>query len=329
MGAILALVGQIIADGKPCQDISTKYCQDRKDLCKVPAFVSYMKKFCPATCGYCEDPQPPQPPTEPPTLPPGKTYPPLKGQCGVAEVKGVRVIAGTTPPRGAWPWQILLTYKRFPMCGGTLISPRWVVTAAHCVYRRESIPSFFKITVGEHDRSKREGSEEDYTVEKVIRHPQYDTRHLNNDIALLKLNRPVTFNKYVQPACLPSQDPPVGSQCYITGWGKTHHPGSMTTVLQQGLLPVVSNYRCDAKNYRSLGIHVTEDMVCGGSGGTDRISGCHGDSGGPFVCQFNGKWELHGSVSHGSPRCRSTDSYTVFSRTMHFKEWIKQQMAMH
>jgi len=70
-------------------------------------------------------------------------------------------------------------------------------------------------------------------------------------------------------------------------------------------------------------------MICGGSGGTERISGCHGDSGGPFVCYYKGKWELHGSVSHGSPVCKSTETYTVFSRTMHFKEWIKLMMALH
>ena len=76
---------------------------------------------------------------------------------------------------------------------------------------------FIVFRVGEHDRSIREGSEVDIKVARVFRHPSYDPRRLNNDIALFKLSKPVMFNKYVKPACLPSRDPPVGTKCYITG----------------------------------------------------------------------------------------------------------------
>lgn len=72
-------------------------------------------------------------------------------------------------------------------------------------------------SVGEHDRQVEEGSEFDVDVKWVFRHPDYLPRQMNNDIALLKLNSPVKLNKYVQPACLPTTDPPVGTKCYITG----------------------------------------------------------------------------------------------------------------
>ena len=88
------------------------------------------------------------------------------------------------------------------------------------------------------------------------------------------------------------------------------------------MLPVVSNKECQRKNKKRLPIPVTNAMICGGDGGTSKRSGCHGDSGGPFVCKVGGVWELHGAVSHGSRRCKSTESYSVFARVFYFLNWI-------
>merc|ERR1712226_190553 len=183
-------------------------------------------------------------------------------ECGIPDVKGIRVIAGKTAVRGSWPWQVLMLFNGQPGCGGTLIAPQWVVTAAHCVYGRERYPYYFSVVLGEHDRYTGEGSEQNIRVSKVYRYPSYDPRHLNNDIAMFKLSRPAKLGKYVKTACLPSQDPPVGTKCYITGWGKTHHPGSMTRMLQQGLLPVVSNKACYKKNNVFIPIPITSAMIC-------------------------------------------------------------------
>ena len=64
-------------------------------------------------------------------------------------------------------------------------------------------------------------------------------------------------------------------------------------------------------------------MICGGDEGNTTLSGCHGDSGGPFVCEVNGKWELHGAVSWGSGICDSKQAYTVFARITKYLDWIK------
>ena len=103
-----------------------------------------------------------------------------------------------------------------------------------------------------------------------------------------------------------------------------HHPGRSVAVLQQLGLKVQSKQACTNKN----GAHITDQMLCAAN--TDvsaNQSGCHGDSGGPFVCQnSNGSWTLHGAVSWGSPRCDIKDAFTVFARVGYFREWIEGKM---
>lgn len=115
---------------------------------------------------------------------------------------------------------------------------------------------------------------------------------------------------------------------YITllGWGQIKHPGDMVSILQQGMLPVVTNKKCYEKNKHLIGVPITDAMICGGDDNS-KTSGCHGDSGGPYVCRINGKWELHGVVSHGSGDCDAKKSYTVFARVNHFKDWIQENTA--
>lgn len=305
-------------DNIVCMDFDANYC---RTVSKSDCNNVIVQPFCQKTCNAC--------PTAPPTKGPytGPTLNP--GACGQRKVQLTRVIAGDDAKRGAWPWQILSLKWGRPSCGGTLISARWVVTAAHCVHKSEHLPEKFTVRVGEHDRKIKEGTEVDMEVERVVKHPQYNDYSVDNDIALFKLKKPVIFNNYVQPACLPSADIPVGTECYVTGWGKIRRRGKMHSYLQQGVMPVVSNKVCHAKSIKALGMPITETMVCAGSGGKNRINGCHGDSGGPFVCKVGGKWQLHGVVSHGSPRCSSKHMYSVFARTSFFVRWIYDQMAKY
>jgi len=250
----------------------------------------------------------------------------LSEQCGRPQVFSGRVISGQTARPHSWPWQILLMQNGRPMCGGSVVGPTTIVTAAHCVYRSEGRPYSFKVRTGEHDTRRREGGEVDHQVVRVIRHRSYNPRNLDYDIAILKLARPIQYNKYVQPVCLASSSISSGGNCYITGWGKTRHPGSMTTVLQQGKMPIVDRRRCAAAHRSARLPPVTDRMICSGHGGATRVSGCHGDSGGPFVCNVGGRWELHGAVSHGSGDCSARRSYTVYANIYNFRRWIEYFM---
>ena len=72
-------------------------------------------------------------------------------------------------------------------------------------------------SVGAHDVRQHEADAVDYQVKRIIVHPGWNTRNLNNDVAMFELEKPIQFNKYVSPVCLPNDDPPVGTECYITG----------------------------------------------------------------------------------------------------------------
>merc|ERR1719318_1012129 len=336
---LLLLFGALLISAETCKDHST-ICDLLMRFCGHKRHGEWMERYCAATCGLCDGkieaktttttttaiPTTTEAMTPPVTNKPETPEPIIPGACGLPQIKGSRIVGGKKAVPGSWPWQILMLYNGYPGCGGSLISAEWVLSAAHCVFGLEEYTSSFTIRTGEYNRAILEGTEQEYDVEKIITHPDYDPRKLNNDIALLKLKSPVMFDKYRAPVCLPSLPPKVGDNCTITGWGKMKYTEHMVNILQQGKLQVVDQKTCHKLNMKNIRIPVTKAMVCGGSGGSSILSGCHGDSGGPYVCQDGGRWILQGAVSHGSPRCNSTETYTVFSKVFYFRPWIDTTM---
>ncbi|XP_015771051.1 PREDICTED: chymotrypsin B-like [Acropora digitifera] len=111
----------------------------------------------------------------------------------------------------------------------------------------------------------------------------------------------------------------------------TQYPGPAHNILQQAKLPPVSNEVCARKLAQSPGgdsLKITGEMICAGVEG-EPLSGCHGDSGRPYVCQASsGNWFLQGAVSWGSPRCAASERYTVFARVTQFRNWIRQHTGV-
>ncbi|OPJ86217.1 chymotrypsin-C [Patagioenas fasciata monilis] len=249
------------------------------------------------------------------------------GQPAVPPQLSHRVVGGEDALAHSWPWQISLQYSRsgswHHTCGGTLIAPRWVLTAAHCV----SSSLTYRVLLG-----KQVLSEEDEPgsvtvgVEKFIVHEKWDSYLIINDIALIKLAQEVEESDTIQPACLPTAGSVLENDypCYVTGWGRLWTYGPLADVLQQALLPVVDYDICSQSNW--WGNYVLPNMVCAGGDGV--TSGCNGDSGGPLNCQRGGIWEVDGIVSFGSAwGCNTVRKPTVFTRVSSFIDWINEKIS--
>ncbi|MGH0151271.1 UNVERIFIED_CONTAM: hypothetical protein FKN15_032369 [Acipenser sinensis] len=154
---------------------------------------------------------------------------------------------------------------------------------------------------------------------QVITHPEWNPYTINNDISLVKLTAPVSFNARVAPVCLPSasDDFQGGSLCVTSGWGLTRYNALFTpNKLQQTALPLLTNAECSSY----WGNKISDVMICAGAAGA---TSCMGDSGGPLVCEKDNVWTLVGIVSWGSSRC-STTTPAVYARVTAFRSWVDQ-----
>ncbi|CAN0005160.1 unnamed protein product [Bubo scandiacus] len=248
----------------------------------------------------------------------------LCGRCSEQDLDGVqRVVGGTEARSHAWPSQISLQYYSggswHHTCGGSLIQRNWVMTAAHCVDRNMN----FRVVAGEHNLNRNDGSEQVFSVSKIIINPSWNSNNAAGgyDIALLRLASYATLNSYVQLAVLPQQGSilPNDYPCYITGWGLTRTNGQLSSVLLQAYLPVVDYQICSSPSY--WGSTVKPTMVCAGGDGVR--SGCQGDSGGPLHCAVNGQYQVHGVTSFvSSLGCNVARKPTVFTRVSAYISWI-------
>ena len=129
------------------------------------------------------------------------------------------MIGGADATAGEWPWQAKLETKKWGFtCGGSLITPTWVMTAAHCI--SDNDPSVYSVTLGDLNRKKKDGTEQKFSVKRVVVHPDYNSPFpVNNDIALIELTRPVIKTLFVNTVCLPRESEVVspGTKCYISG----------------------------------------------------------------------------------------------------------------
>ncbi|MCL4152896.1 UNVERIFIED_CONTAM: hypothetical protein GTU68_001983 [Idotea baltica] len=241
-------------------------------------------------------------------------------QCGIRNSE--RIIGGEETEVNEFPWQgrlIIVKGGYSYLCSATLISSEWLVSAAHCTEGAESI----QVVLGEHYRNTVEAQSETIEVEDIIDHPNYDGSSApDNDISLLKLIRPVTFNQYISPVCLPFNyaemniTDEIGT---VTGWGTTSS-GSTSNVLMEVDVPLIGTEDCRTdSNYESS---ISDNMICAGISGKDS---CQGDSGGPLVWENDNSYNMIVGIVSWGRGCALTGYPGVYTKVINYLTWIKEE----
>ncbi|CAH1153546.1 unnamed protein product [Phaedon cochleariae] len=261
----------------------------------------------------------------------GNDYDENDGQTGCGIQTGGRSSVAT---KGAniqrWPWMAALYRKKEydegteqQFCGGALITDTHILTASHCT-QGLTAPAI-RVRLGEYDFGRRnETRSRDLLVAEIIEHENFELSSYDNDIAILRLETPTSFNSYIWPICLPMRGREyVDETVVVAGWGQQYFAGPLSEVLLQVEVPVWPQQKCVDTFVQKI----TDDNICaaGYEGGKDS---CLGDSGGPLMYQLeNGRWVTIGVVSWGIG-CGNKDSPGIYTKVSNFLPWIiKNTMA--
>ncbi|XP_063066982.1 prostasin-like [Engraulis encrasicolus] len=223
--------------------------------------------------------------------------------CGNAPLNS-GVISGSDAPAGMWPWQASIHRSGSHVCGGSLISNQWVLTAAHC-FPNDS-PTGLTVYLGGQNQGGSNPNQQERTVALIHSHPL-------NDLALVVLSAPLILNNYIQPVCLADSSSTFhnGTESWVTGLRNA------AGVLQQVRVPVVGNRQCICLHGSNS---ITDNMMCAADL-SDVTQACLGDSGAPLVVKQGSAWVQAGIAI----RCGGAGVPGVYTRISHYVDWINLQ----
>nr|QHB21578.1 venom S1 protease 39 [Platymeris rhadamanthus] len=243
--------------------------------------------------------------------------------CGWANKDDQRIVGGKATKVNEYPMMAGFVYleKDQVMCGGTIVTPRHIITAAHCT--EPYSPYDWGIYIGHHnyEKIKRTVDRDEILLEpeEFFVHEQYDSFTLVYDISIVFMKKPMQFNENVGPACLPKERTPlVGERVKVLGWGLTKYKGAISEVLLKVNIDIQPFEQCSFNN-----IHLElndKHQICTYRKNKDS---CSGDSGGPLLWRDpdTNRYTLIGSTSYGT-NCAKYPA--VNSDIYYFLPWIQR-----
>ncbi|XP_062549415.1 brachyurin-like [Armigeres subalbatus] len=239
-------------------------------------------------------------------------------------VPSARVTNGREATPGQFPYQVALVInfaQGSGLCGGSIISNDYILTAAHCVLGASGGTAL----VGAHNRLNNEPFQQSIVFELngITIHPEYTSNTIRNDIATIRLTNSIVFDERVQPVRLPSLNDTrtfSGRMATVSGWGRLSDTSPNTSpVVRFATNPIITNANCLDQWNNAVNVIQTQNICLSGNGGR---SACNGDSGGPLTIQEDGESVEVGIVSFGSTAGCAAGWPSVYVRVTHFLDWI-------
>ncbi|KAF6126600.1 serine protease 36 [Phyllostomus discolor] len=253
--------------------------------------------------------------------------------CGRLE-SSTRIMGGSDAQPGSWPWQVSLHQNGGHICGGSLIAPSWVLSAAHCFVDNGTLEpaAEWSVLLGVHSQDGPLDAAHVRAVADILVPDNYSSVELGADLALLRLASPARLGPGVKPVCLPraSHRFAHGTACWATGWGDVQEadPLPLPWVLQEVELRLLGEAACQCLYSRpgpfNLTFQLLPGMLCAGYP-EGRKDTCQGDSGGPLVCEEHGRWFQAGITSFGFG-CGRRNRPGVFTAVAPYEAWIREQV---